>query len=122
MPDKPEFKAKSLINKPSKSFQLTGAESVAPQSLVALLMLGGLIAFFFFGGWDWWTGKQAGDLYVKTAEDLEAQYRLMGAESSEMDKCVQAGIVAAAWLQAQDQIEYKNWKLIEDGHCESAGL
>ena len=115
-----------MADKPkTKSFQLTGTESITPEALrglLGLLLFGGVIAFYFLGGLDWFTAREVDSLYVRPAEDLESQYRLMGSESSEMDKCVQAGIVAQAWLQAEDQGNYRTWKATEKSHCEAAGI
>lgn len=106
-----------------KSFQLdTGTSPQAQSALLGLLVVGGFAAFWVFGGLDWIAGKQLDDIQVQTAEDLERQYNLMGSESTEIEKCVQAGVVAAAWLQAEDQIEYRNWKTTERSHCEAGGL
>ncbi|MEM9806616.1 MAG: hypothetical protein AAF959_15185 [Cyanobacteria bacterium P01_D01_bin.56] len=106
-----------------KSFKLDTGTNAQTQSVVlGMLVLGSLAAFWLFGGLNWFSGRQLDSIQIQVAEDMEAQYRLMGSESTEIDKCVQAGVVAAAWLQAQDQVEYQNWKLIENGHCEAAGL
>ena len=115
MPDKPNVKV--------KSFQLdTGSSAQAQLAALGLLVPVGLFAVWIFGGFDWLTGKQLDNIYIQTAQDLEAQYRLMGSESSDIDKCVKAGTVAAAWLNAQDQVEYQNWKRIEGAHCTDAGV
>jgi hypothetical protein len=35
---------------------------------------------------------------------------------------VQAGIVSAAFLQAQDETNYQKWKTIEKNDCARAGI
>lgn len=37
-------------------------------------------------------------------------------------KGVKAGFVSAAYLQAQDEPNYQNWKNIEKADCEKAGI
>ena len=39
-----------------------------------------------------------------------------------MDVCVRAGLVAEAYLQANDEGNYKHWKAIEKKDCAAAGL
>jgi len=36
--------------------------------------------------------------------------------------CVQAGMVSAAYLQANDEPNYQKWKAIEKTDCKTAGL
>lgn len=62
------------------------------------------------------------DIYLKVAEDAEAQYDMVKVSGTAIDKCVQAGMVAAAWLQAQDSGKYDQWKDVEERACANAGV
>lgn len=63
------------------------------------------------------------DIKFKVAEDAETQYEMVYRISgTPIDRCVQAGFVAAAWLQAQNEERYSLWKNIELTACELAGM
>lgn len=74
------------------------------------------------GGCDQLADAQMDDINAKVAEDAVAQYQITQSSGSAMDRCVQAGIVAAAYLQAQDQPQYERWKATESSDCAAAGL
>jgi hypothetical protein len=57
-----------------------------------------------------------------TADEFEAQYNLTTKGGNAMDRCVRAGLVAEAHLQAQNFREYENWKDQERRDCRRAGL
>lgn len=58
----------------------------------------------------------------QVADDAVEQYRMVGMSGSLIDRCVQAGMVSASFLQSQDHDEYRRWKSIESNDCKSAGL
>ena len=58
----------------------------------------------------------------KVAADAVEQYRMVEKSGSAIDKCVQAGMVSAAYLQAKNEEEYSSWKSIEKLNCVNAGL
>lgn len=62
------------------------------------------------------------DAATKVADDAEAQYDIAKRQGDAMQICVQAGAVAAAQLQAQNEASYQKWKDIEDNDCARAGL
>lgn len=62
------------------------------------------------------------DIHSKVVADSIEQYEIAKESGSDMDACVQAGMVAAAALQAKDREEYKKWKGIESEDCEAAGM
>ncbi len=45
--------------------------------------------------------------------DSVMQYRIAKRQGDAIQTCVQAGLVAAAYLQAHDEINYRRWKEIE---------
>lgn len=62
------------------------------------------------------------DIENQVAADAVAQYRIVERNGSAMDKCVQAGMVAAAFLQANDEGSYSTWKATERTECAAAGI
>jgi len=61
-------------------------------------------------------------IHDKVASDAVAQYEIPARSGSAMDRCVQAGFVAAAFLQTQDERSYAFWKAREKTNCEEAGV
>lgn len=62
------------------------------------------------------------NIYISTALDAEKQYQITVSGGDKMDIYVHAGLVAAAWLQAKDEGNYKKWKAIENKHKKDVGL
>lgn len=58
----------------------------------------------------------------KVAEDAVAQYNIAARQGDPMQICVQAGMVSAAFLQAQDEVSYRQWKATEKVDCHRASL
>lgn len=59
----------------------------------------------------------------QVATDAVKQYEIANRNgATSIDICVQAGLVSAAFLQAQDESNYKKWKAIENIDCERAGV
>lgn len=63
-----------------------------------------------------------GDIRMGVAEDAVKQYDMVKQHGTPVDKCVHAGFVAAAYLQAQDERKYEYWKAVERLHCADAGV
>ena len=61
-------------------------------------------------------------IHDKVAEDAVKQYDMASRNGSSIDACVHAGLVSAAYLQAQDETGYKKWKSIEQSDCRVAGI
>jgi hypothetical protein len=80
--------------------------------LLFLLLAFGYGAYMFFGG----------GVEDKVATDAIDQYNLVSRSGSSMDKCVHAGLVAAAFVQAKDQDNFKKWKSVEQMDCAIAGV
>jgi hypothetical protein len=62
------------------------------------------------------------DIYKKVAADAVAQYGIAKRSGSPVDVCVHAGLVAAAFLQAKDEVSYRIWKQTEKADCTAAGV
>lgn len=49
-----------------------------------------------------------------------AQYEINTEGGSAADRCIQARLVAAAYLQAQDESNYAKWRALEEASCAEA--
>jgi hypothetical protein len=58
------------------------------------------------------------DILDKVVDDAEREYQMARRGGSEVDICVHAGMVAAAYLQAHDQSGYNRWKMREKSDCD----
>lgn len=66
--------------------------------------------------------KDMADITRQVALDAERQYNMAKQHANQIDTCVQAMSVSAAYLQAKDEMSYAKWKRIEKSECELAGL
>jgi hypothetical protein len=57
------------------------------------------------------------DVNSKVISDAEREYQMASRSGSDVDRCVHAGMVAAAYLQAHNQPSYASWKMREDMDC-----
>ena len=75
------------------------------------------------GGCDALVDRQMSQIQTRVATDAENQYQMiLNNGGSNMDRCVQAGLVSAAWLQAQNQEKYNHWRALQTADCARAGL
>jgi hypothetical protein len=102
---------------------------VAPKNKSNTLsaVFGGIAAvfaiwFYFGGGLQQQAAKEMGNIEMQVANDSVKQNSIAKASGSAIDRCVQAGMVSAAYLQAKDEANYKIWKQTEGVDCESAGV
>ena len=58
----------------------------------------------------------------QVVNDQIEQLKIAVKHGSPADICVQAGIVTAALLQANDEAGYAEWKKVERKACKAAGL
>jgi hypothetical protein len=93
--------------------------------LGALVSLGVFLylGYMFYGGG---VEKEAAEtkrtIEQQVATDSESQYNITKQSGTTMDQCVHAGLVAAAYLQANDQSSYAKWKEVERRDCDAAGV
>jgi hypothetical protein len=94
----------------------------AASGIVAILIAGAGIWFYFGGGVEHEAARQMGQIENQVAADSVTQYGIAKRGGNAMDACVQAGMVSAAFLQAKDEDNYKQWKKTEAADCKIAGL
>lgn len=80
-------------------------------SVVSIFIVIWLLWSFFGGG-----------IQKKVAFDMTQQYNIAKKGDDAIQTCVQAGIVAASYLQARDELKYQEWKEIERNDCRKAGI
>lgn len=91
-------------------------------AIVSLLVVGGLLWFFFGGGLEKQTDKDLQKIENQVASDQVTQYNIAKGQGNQIQICVQAGMVSAAYLQANDTSNYNQWKAIEESDCRAAGI
>jgi hypothetical protein len=65
---------------------------------------------------------QMQDIKKKVATDAVSQYEMAARQGDKIQKCVHAGMVAAAYLQAEDEANYGTWMSIQKADCAAAGV
>jgi hypothetical protein len=58
----------------------------------------------------------------KAIEDQVVQYNAAVRSGTQNDRCVQAGFVASAYVQAKDETNFQAWSGIRNNECKAAGL
>lgn len=122
---KPENVLKKSADKPpSKKAEpkQNNQSNNAAQSIVTVILFGGLLWYFFGGGLEKQAAKDMQNIQNQVAADSVAQYGIALRNGTAMDRCVQAGMVTAAFLQAQNEANYQKWKAVETKDCASAGV
>lgn len=59
---------------------------------------------------------------TQVAQDAEKQYEIARRSGTATDAYVNAGLVAAAYLQAKDEANFQKWKRIEATEAKRAGI
>jgi len=78
-------------------------------------------ALFVMPACDQMADKELQRINDKVAADAVEQYNIAkNSGGSSIDMCVQAGVVAAAYLQAKNDIEYSRWKSRQGADCSTA--
>lgn len=98
------------------------ADANTLRAFFALLILGGVMWYFFGGGLEKQAGANMQKITDQVASDAEVQYGIAKRQGDRMQICVQAGLVAAAYLQAKNESQYQAWKNTEADDCRRAGV
>jgi hypothetical protein len=80
------------------------------------------IWYFFGGGLEQQAARDLKNIEIQVAQDAEKSFQIAVEGGDAMDAYVQAGLVAAAYLQANDADNYKKWKEIEKTLVRKVGL
>ncbi|MBT3278392.1 MAG: hypothetical protein HN370_03355 [Phycisphaerales bacterium] len=85
-------------------------EKIISGVITVILVVGAL--WFFWGG----------GVEQQVASDMIKQYDIAKKNGTAIDAYVQASMVAAAFLQAEDETNYIKWKQIEKQEAKRAGM
>lgn len=112
-----EEKILSAKNENSISNILSTQTNANPKNLTqsTKIILGSILAILII-----WIMIAA--INSKVANDFEKQYNVAVRQGNSISICVQAGLVSAAYLQANDEMNYRKWKSIEKNDCARAGI
>lgn len=80
-------------------------------AIITLVIMGLLVWYYFFGGVE----KSVANNFVKN-------YEIAKRNGNTLDAATQAGIAAAAFLDAKDETNYLKWKKIADDEFASVGV
>jgi len=94
----------------------------AVKGILFLTLLGAVVWYFYGGGLQKDTNNTMQNITDQVAVDSVNQYNIAVKSGDRISICVQAGLVSAAYLQAQDEPNYLQWKEIEKNDCKKAGL
>ncbi|MGB5819839.1 MAG: hypothetical protein WBG90_10175 [Saonia sp.] len=90
--------------------------------IIAVIFLITITGYFFGGGLENQVENEMNKIEVKVAEDAIKQYEIAKRNGYAIDAYVQAGLVAASFLQADDEENYRKWKQIEEQEEKNVGL
>jgi len=91
-------------------------------ALIGLIFFGAILWYFFGGGLEQQAANDLDSIKNQVAADSVNQYNIAKAQGDPIQICVQAGMVSAAYLQANDQVNYNTWKNIQKEDCRAAGM
>jgi len=90
---------------------------------VVMILLGTvLFVWWMAAGSDKYVKKEMHKVETAVANDMVEQYNMAKRSGDKMQTCVQAGMVTAAYLQANDEPNYRTWERIQKTDCKAAGL
>jgi predicted nucleic acid-binding Zn ribbon protein len=92
------------------------------RTLFYIIAILGLILWFAGGGFEQQVNQNLQTVHNKVADDAVQQYQIAKRQGDSIQVCVQAGLVSAAYLQAQDEANYQQWKATETADCRRAGM
>jgi hypothetical protein len=100
----------------------TKTKSSKLKTIVGILLFIAVLWYFFGGGIEKHAVSTMQKIENQVALDAEKQYEIAKKGDDKMQTYVQAGLVAAAYLQAKDQENYNKWKAIEKEEAKNAGM
>ncbi len=89
---------------------------------ICVFIIGIFMSLFSTDGYEKQVEKEMSKIEYQVANDAVRQYELAKKHGDPIDVYVHAGLVAAAYLQAEDEENYKKWKNIERQEAKNAGM
>lgn len=90
--------------------------------IVAIVIIGVFIGYFAGGGMEGEVNRQMDNIENQVAQDAVRQFEIAQKNGSNIDAYSAASMVVAAYLQAEDEENYKKWKLVQDEYGKKLGL
>jgi hypothetical protein len=78
--------------------------------------------FFFGGGLEKTAANNMSKIEQQVADDAVKQYEISKKNGNSIETCIHAGMVAAAYLQAKDENNHKQWQQTQRQDCKKAGM
>jgi general stress protein YciG len=100
----------------------TPKKSSKAKTIFSVIIFIGVLWYFFGGGMDKQVANDMQKIENQVATDAEKQYEIAKKGGDKMQTYVQASLVAAAYLQAKDEVNYNKWKAIEKEEAKNAGM
>lgn len=99
------------------------AKHLSGGQIIGYLVFAGVLLWFFAGdGLEKQTAREIQKIENQVAVDAVNQYQIAKRQGNNIQVCVQAGLVSAAYLQAKDELNYQQWKKTESEDCRRAGV
>lgn len=80
------------------------------------------VSYFSSGDFESQIKTEMNKIENQAAQDAIWQYKIAKRNGSGMDAYVQSGLVAAAFLEAEDEANYKKWKELEKEEAKNTGI
>lgn len=98
------------------------AEHLSGGQVVGGLLVAGFGLWWMAVGFDSSVDRNVAKIEADVAADMVKQYEIAERSGDAMTKCVQAGTVAAAYLQAKNEDAYQTWTKTQKRDCKKAGV
>lgn len=92
------------------------------KTIFSVIIFIGVLWYFFGGGMDKQVAYDMQKIENQVAIDAQKQYEIAKKGGDKIQTYVQASMVAAAYLQAKDEVNYNKWKTIEKEEAKNAGI
>lgn len=100
----------------------TKTESNKLKPIIGAVIFISFLYYFSGGGLDKQVSDNMQKIENQVALDAEKQYEIAKRGGDKMQTYVQASMVATAYLQAKDEVNYNKWKAIEKEEAKNAGM
>ena len=101
---------------------MSSSDQSLAKGITGAVVVLALVWFYFGGGLEKQAENDMQRIENQVAEDSVRQYQIAKRNGSAMDAYVHASLVAAAFLQAEDEANYQKWKQIERQEGVRAGM
>tara|TARA_R110000822_G_scaffold123489_3_gene257893 strand:+ start:4677 stop:4976 length:300 start_codon:yes stop_codon:yes gene_type:complete len=92
------------------------------KAIGAVVIIGLIIGYFAGGGMEGEVNRQMDKIENQVAQDAVRQFEIAQKNGNDMDAYSAASMVVAAYLQAEDEDNYKKWKKVQDEYGKKLGL